>query len=139
MKNIVIDSIAVLVAAVMLSAAPIAKAQSADKDTVTLGWEASTGNPSGYILYFSQQWTNWTHRKLVDVNIRQASVELTKAGTWYFLVTSTNASGMESGPSNLLAYDMATAPSTNSGLRVISAVVTRVSTIVTATNIVTVP
>lgn len=129
--------------AIALFATLPTRAQTANKDTVTVSWDPpAQGDPpvAGYVVYFSQSWTNWTHRKFVALSPSpKATVDLTALGSWYFIVSATNAAGLESGPSNLLAYEVQTPPATNRTLRLLSAIVTRTSTITTSTNIITVP
>lgn len=114
---------------------------SAQLDTVTMGWDPSPETPvpvREYSLYFSQSTNVWTHVKPAGLNT-QATVQLDAVGRWYFVAVATGTNGINSAPSNMVSYDVSEAPSPSSGLKVLSAVVTRVSTIVTSTNLITVP
>lgn len=109
-------------------------------DTVTLGWDPSPeSDVAGYQLYFGQSSNVWTHVKNVPVSVTQATVDLPTPGTWFFMVTATNQAGLSSLPSNLVSYTTPTGPLAAKGLKILSAVVTRISTITTATNLITVP
>ena len=113
----------------------------AQLDTVTFGWEPS--NPvtvpvREYNLYFSKSTNVWTHVKPAGLNT-QATVQLDSVGRWYFVAVATGTNGMNSLPSNMVAYDVSESTSSPNGLKVISAVVTRIETIVKAPNLITVP
>jgi len=127
-------AILLCVAAVSFSAL----AQSTNVDTVTFEWNASAVPVSKYRLYFSRSTNEWTHVKDAGQQTR-ATVELVDFGRWYFTVTATDSNGLQSVPSDVVSYEVGSGPDPVSGLRVLSAVVTRVSTVVTSTNLVTVP
>ncbi len=113
----------------------------AQLDTVTMGWEPSPTTPvpaREYSLYFSQSTNVWTHVKPAGLNT-QATVQLDAVGRWYFVAVATGTNGINSVPSNMVSYDVSEAPAPSTGLKVLSSVVTRVSTIVTSTNLITVP
>lgn len=115
-------------------------AASAQLDTVTFGWSPSaTPGISENRLYFSKSTNEWTHVKVLGPLATNATVNLTESGRWYFIATVRSPEGLESLPSNVVAYDVSAAPTASSGLKVLSAIVTRVSTVVTSTNLVTVP
>jgi len=133
MKAII--AVLLIVAAVSFSTL----AQSTNVDTVTLAWNPSPSpGVTGHRLYFSRSTNEWTHVKILGI-ATQTTVALTEPGRWYFVVTARSAEGLESIPSNMVAYDVAESPDASEGLRILSAIVTRVSTVFTSTNIVTVP
>lgn len=111
----------------------------AQLDTVTFGWEPSPSpDVAGYSLYFSKSTNVWTHVKPAGLNT-QATVQLDAVGKWYFVAVATGTNGMQSLPSNMVSYDVSESPAAPSGLKVLSAVVTRITTIVTAPNLITAP
>ena len=117
-----------------------AQAATNNVDTVTLGWNPNTEpDLAGYQLYFGQSSNVWTHTKIVPVGTTQAAVPIPTPGTWFFIATAKNTAGIESLPSNMVSYTTPTGPGAATGLRILSAVVTRISTITTATNLITVP
>lgn len=118
-----------------------AQAQVVNKDAITFTWSPNTETDLvGYKLYFGQNSNIWTHVKLVPVSSApKATVELTAPGPWYFIVTATNLAGLESLPSNMVIYTPPNGPAPAAGFKLLSAVVTRISTVTTATNLITVP
>lgn len=108
-------------------------------DTVTFAWNPSpSAGIKKYYLYFSQSTNEWTHVKDAGLET-QATVGLPALGKWYFIATAMNTNGIESVPSNIVSYDVLPGPAGPSGMRILSAVVTRVSTVVTAPNLITAP
>lgn len=125
----------------ILAAALVALSVSAQTalDTVTFAWNPSPSpGIQKYRLYFSQSTNEWTHVKDAGLNL-QATVGLPALGKWYFVATATDTNNLESVPSNMVSYDVLSGPAAPGGMRILSAIVTRVSTIVTSTNLITVP
>lgn len=111
----------------------------AQLDTVTLAWNPSPSpGIREYSLYFSQSTNEWTHVKNTGLEL-QATVGLATLGRWYFVAVATDTNGVTSDPSNMVSYDVLPGPTGPSGMRIMSAVVTRVSTVVTSPNLITVP
>lgn len=79
---------------------------------VRIGWDASIG-ASGYRLYYGTN--SGVYRVSVDVgtNLTATIIGLTTGPTNYFIVTAYNAHGIESLPSEELAYSVPSGPITN--------------------------
>ncbi len=123
----------------LLTCSELMAVETTNFNTVTLGWNANTEtNLAGYRLYFSQSTSVWTHVKNSGL-VTQTTVSLPSPGIWRFVVTATDVSGLESDPSNMVTYTNPAGPAAPSLLRVLSATITRVSTVTTATNIILVP
>lgn len=73
--------------------------------TVSLAWDASPEtNVVGYFIYFGMESGVYSNRTEVG-NTNTCTVGgLTKGVTYYFVVTATAADGLESDPSNEVAY-----------------------------------
>lgn len=135
MKTIRILLLAVVVALCVSSAF----GQTSNVDTVTFKWDPSPSpDVASYRLYFSKSTNLWTHVKEAGLST-QVTVGITEPGRWFFIATARTPAGLESLPSNMVVYDAPVAPLPADGLRVLSAIVTRISTIVTSTNLITVP
>lgn len=121
-------------------AAPAATAQASNRlDSVTLAWNPNEESDLvGYRLYFSQNTNAWSHVQPVGL-VTTTTVVLPAMGTWFFTLTATNTAGLESPPSPMVQYTTPTAPGKPAVLRLVSAVVSRVSSITTTTNLVYVP
>jgi len=113
---------------------------SAQSDTVSFGWDPSptpVAQLREYNLYFTKDTNLWTHVKPVGLNT-QATVQLDTIGRWYFVAVAVGTNGIISPPSNMVIYDVTEPPLAASKLKLLSAIVTRVSTITISTNIITV-
>ncbi len=108
-------------------------------DTVTLAWNPSPSpGIQKYRLFFSQSTNEWTHVKDAGLNL-QATVGLPALGRWFFIATAMDTNNLESVPSNMVSYDVLSGPAGPAGMRILSAIVTRVSTVVTSPNLIEVP
>lgn len=113
--------------------------QTANVDTVTFAWNPSPSPAiQRYSLYFSQSTNAWTHVKNAGSEL-QATVGLPTLGRWYFIATATDTNGLESVPSNMVYYDVLPGPAGPAGMRILSAIVTRISTIVKAPTMIEAP
>lgn len=129
MKNLVLTSTLIALSALKLSAL----------DTVTLAWAPSPSSGiKEYRLYFGKDTNAWSHMTSAGLNT-QATVELPSLGRWYFIATATDTNGLQSVPSNIVVYDVSDVPSPPDGMRLLSSIITRSSTIVTTTNLIIVP
>lgn len=72
---------------------------------VTLGWNAvSSTNVAGYALYSGTNSSNYITRIDAGTNITSTVASLQEGATYYFVVTSYNADGVESAPSAPITY-----------------------------------
>lgn len=124
----------------------IAAAAAVAQTTYTCGlqWESnSESDLGGYRVYFGQVSNVWTHAKPVAVSgagKTTATMTLPGPGVWYFMVTATNLSGLESLPSNVVSYETPGGPpGAVQTVGVTGGTVTQVSTITTITNLIWVP
>lgn len=125
----------------LLAATCAAFAQGVISHSISLQWNSnSETNLGGYRLYFSQTSNVWSHVSLVATSglpTASKTIALPNAGRWFFVVTATNTSGLESGFSNMVTYETPNPPEPPTGLVPTGASVTQVST--TVSNIVYIP
>jgi len=69
----------------------------------TIKWDAPTGVPDGYIVYYTDGADSW-NKSTTETSMDIAGLNLTP-GTYTFHVTAFNTMG-ESGPSNMADYIM---------------------------------
>lgn len=132
-------TIRILLLTVVALCATSAFSQTVNVDTVTFAWNPSTAtNITNYRLYFGKSTNVWTHFKDAG-NALQTTVGITEFGRWFFIATARDTEGLESLPSNMVTYDVKNAPGSSSGLRILSAIVTRIETIIKAPVMIEVP
>jgi hypothetical protein len=91
--------------ALALAALAVLQASALADQTVTLAWDPSPDPEiAGYNVYYGSASGAYTNHVSVG-NVTNATISgLLKGGTYFFVVTSYNTSGLESDPSNEISY-----------------------------------